>query len=35
MGVNIEAILDAKMIDLIKLLHVYLSHFPRFEKSHP
>ena len=32
MGVNSEAMLDAKLIDLIKLLHIYLAHFPKFEK---
>lgn len=32
MGLHDEAKLDAKMLDLIKLLNVYLNHFPKHEK---
>ena len=32
MGIHSEAILNRKFMEMIKLLNVYLNHFPRFEK---
>lgn len=32
MGLHDEARLDAKLLDLIKLMNVYLNHFPKHEK---
>lgn len=32
MGIHSEAILNRKFIEMMKLLNIYLSHFPRHEK---
>ena len=32
MGIHSEAILNRKYVEMIKLLNIYLNHFPRFEK---
>jgi len=32
MGIHSEAILNRKYMEMIKLLNIYLNHFPRFEK---
>ena len=32
MGIHSEAILNRKYMEMIKLLNVYLNHFPKFEK---
>jgi len=32
MGVHSEAILNRKYMEMIKLLNIYLNHFPKFEK---
>lgn len=32
MGANSEAILNRKFIEMMKLLNIYLNHFPKFEK---
>lgn len=32
MGQNSEAILNRKYMEMMKLLNIYLNHFPRFEK---
>ena len=32
MGIHSEAILNIKYIEMIKLLNIYLNHFPRYEK---
>lgn len=32
MGIHSEAILNRKFIEMIKLLNIYLNHFPKFEK---
>ncbi len=32
MGVHSEAILNRKYMEMIKLLNIYLNHFPRYEK---
>ncbi len=32
MGVHSEAILNRKFMEMMKLLNIYLNHFPRFEK---
>jgi four helix bundle protein len=32
MGLHSAAILDKKYIDMLKLLNIYLNHFPRHEK---
>ncbi len=32
MGMHSEAILNRKFMEMIKLLNIYLNHFPRFEK---
>ncbi|MFA7029991.1 MAG: four helix bundle protein [Candidatus Cloacimonadaceae bacterium] len=32
MGINSEAILNHKFLEMAKLLNVYLNHFPRHEK---
>ncbi|QDF28999.1 four helix bundle protein [Halarcobacter anaerophilus] len=32
MGIHSEAILNRKYMEMIKLLNIYLNHFPKFEK---
>lgn len=32
MGIHSEAVLNRKFIEMIKLLNIYLNHFPKFEK---
>ena len=32
MGIHSEAVLNRKYMEMIKLLNVYLNHFPKFEK---